>query len=122
MENLKKIRKLYGYTQSDIAKLLNISMHTYSKYELGKINISPDTIVFLANLFNCTTDYLLDRTTLTNSIKTFEWSVNKMKEAASKDDDISLEMNWGDHLRSEEVEKVRKLLKKVGMIDDFDWN
>jgi transcriptional regulator with XRE-family HTH domain len=113
MKNLKKIRKLLDYKQEDIAKLLNVSFHTYSRYELGKVKISIDKLIILANLFDCTTDYLLDRTNQADSIKDFEYASSRMSELTKDSYDEQINRYFGDHLRDDEVRKVRILLEKI---------
>lgn len=50
-ENIKKLRKESGYTQQEIADLLNIDRSTYSYYEIGKIKPDVDTVVCLSQIF-----------------------------------------------------------------------
>lgn len=59
--NLKKLRKERNLLQSDIAKALNIPPSTYGGYELGAANPSIETLIKLANFYNVSLDYLLDR-------------------------------------------------------------
>jgi len=65
----KKIRDLRedsDLTQDALASLLNVKQTTYSKYELGKINIPIEVFIKLANFYNVSVDYLLDRTSNKN--------------------------------------------------------
>ena len=60
----KKIRDLRednDLTQDALALLLNVKQTTYSKYELGKINIPIEVFIKLADFYNVSVDYLLDR-------------------------------------------------------------
>ena len=59
MQILKRLRKERGLTQSDLAKILNISVSAYGNYELGQRTPTPDSLLKLAKFFNVTTDYLL---------------------------------------------------------------
>lgn len=64
--NLKRIRDLredHDLTQSDLALILNISQRAYSHYENGTRKIPFDILIALANYYNCSIDYLLNRTT-----------------------------------------------------------
>lgn len=60
MENLKFVRKNAKLTQKEVAKILNIPTTTYANYEQIKTSIPPiQTLLKMADLFNCSTDYLL---------------------------------------------------------------
>ena len=75
MTNLKLIRKEKGLTQTDVAKVLNITVSAYGNYELGQRSPTPEVLVQLADLFEVTTDFILGRTTNTidfNTLSPFE--------------------------------------------------
>lgn len=61
-ERIRDMRDDKGMTQSQIAKLLNIHQTTYSDYELGNLNIPIPVLDKLADLFETSIDYLVDRT------------------------------------------------------------
>ena len=58
---LKSLRKEYYFKQSDVADKIGIGRTTYSKYETGDILPPVDQVVKLSNLFNVSTDYLLNK-------------------------------------------------------------
>ncbi len=53
-ENLKNARKAKGYTQKEVAKLLNKFQPDYSEYESGKIELDYFKINYLCKLFEIT--------------------------------------------------------------------
>lgn len=61
MIDLKKLRSENGLTQQEVADYLKVSRPTYTKYENGSLELSPDSILALSNLFHVTTDYLLGK-------------------------------------------------------------
>lgn len=61
-KNIKAIREDNDLTQSHMAKLLNVSQNTYSQYETGKIEWTASSLVKIADYFDISVDYLLDRT------------------------------------------------------------
>ena len=67
MNRLKLLREEKKLTQSDIAKLLNITIAAYSYYENEKRDMTPDTILKLADYFGVSTDYLLGKSDVRNS-------------------------------------------------------
>lgn len=62
LKNLKSLRKELGFTQNQLADLLNISQQTYSDYENCKTEPTTDTLVKLAEIFDVTIDELVDIT------------------------------------------------------------
>ena len=58
-QNLRKLREQNGYTQKEIAELLNCVQVTYSNYETGRRCIPIQSLIKLAKFYNVSTDYLL---------------------------------------------------------------
>lgn len=55
------LRQSAGMQLDDVAAKLNVSRTTVSRYELEKRQLDPATIHALCDLFGCTADYLLGR-------------------------------------------------------------
>lgn len=62
LERLRALREDKDFKQAELAAYLNIQQTTYSKYELGKINIPLDTLMRLADFYQTSLDYLTGRT------------------------------------------------------------
>lgn len=62
MERLRDMREDRDLYQSDIAKILNVSQQTYSRYENDDISIDKDSLIKLALFYNTSVDYLLELT------------------------------------------------------------
>jgi len=60
-QRLKELRKAKKLTQKELAGLLKMTDRNYQRLEYGKINVSATVLVFLADFFHVTTDYLLGR-------------------------------------------------------------
>ncbi|MDZ5757106.1 helix-turn-helix transcriptional regulator [Carnobacterium maltaromaticum] len=60
--NIRSIREDSDITQQEMAKLLNVSQNTYSQYETGKIEWTASSLIKIADYFDVSVDYLLDRT------------------------------------------------------------
>lgn len=58
---LKEIRLIRGMTQQTVADYLHCSAVSYSRYETGKRCPSLDMLIQMADCFDVTIDYLLDR-------------------------------------------------------------
>jgi transcriptional regulator with XRE-family HTH domain len=62
-ENLRKLRSDNKLTQKNLADILNVSRTTYVKYETDSIKLSFEKASKLADFFEVTTDYLLEKQT-----------------------------------------------------------
>ncbi|WP_289290585.1 helix-turn-helix domain-containing protein [Sporofaciens musculi] len=60
-ENIRNLREDNDKTQTELAEYLNIKQTTYSKYELGKINIPIEMLIKLADFYDVSLDYLTGR-------------------------------------------------------------
>lgn len=69
MENLKKIRENKNITQIKLSVDIEVSQELISQYELGKTKPTVENLIKLADYFNCSTDYLLQRTDTPTQIK-----------------------------------------------------
>lgn len=61
MNNLKKLRLLHNKTQKEISSFLGITDVAYYYYETEKRDMTPETILKLANYYNVSTDYILGK-------------------------------------------------------------
>lgn len=68
MKRLRDLREDNDLTQKDIAKILSCSQTTYSRYEVGNLNIPIDALKKLAKYYNTSIDYLVG---LTNERKPY---------------------------------------------------
>lgn len=57
---IKLLRVNSGQSQSELARLLNISQSTLSRYEMGKLDISVDLLWEIAKVFDVSILILLD--------------------------------------------------------------
>ena len=57
---VREYRKLNGYKQEDLAKLLSMTQSAYSRKENGKRGFTIDEITMLKNIFKVTYDDLLN--------------------------------------------------------------
>ena len=61
-ENIRNLREDNDKLQIELADYLSVKQTTYSKYELGKINIPVDVLIKLADYYDVSIDYLVGRT------------------------------------------------------------
>ena len=58
---LREVREKANKTQSEVAAYLGVSRQGYNNYELGNRQLNPDMLNKLADYFDVSTDYLLER-------------------------------------------------------------
>lgn len=61
-ERIRSIREDKDMTQAQMASYLSIHQTTYSDYEIGKLNIPVQVLCKIADLFETSIDYLVNRT------------------------------------------------------------
>ena len=60
-QTLRPLRKAKNMTQREMAELLDCTVQHYQRIEYGKVNLPATTVIFLADYFGVTADYLLGR-------------------------------------------------------------
>lgn len=58
-ERLRQLREERGFSQESVAKRINISRAAYGFYEAGKRDIGTVALQTLADLYDCSVDYIL---------------------------------------------------------------
>ncbi len=61
-KRIKDLRIDHDLYQKQIANLLKITRQQYGLYESGKRDIPVDLLIKLADFYNVSTDYILERT------------------------------------------------------------
>ena len=61
-ERIRNAREDKDITQLKMAAYLNVSQSTYSDYESGNLNIPIQALSKIADLFDTSIDYLVNRT------------------------------------------------------------
>lgn len=59
---LKELRKAKGISQLKLAMDLSMNQNTISRYETGEREADYKTLIKIADYFNVSVDYLLERT------------------------------------------------------------
>ena len=91
MNRMKLLREQHNLSQTDIAKLLNISRQSYNFYENEKRDPDTEMLIRIADLFNVSLDYLLGRTNDSSPI-TKEKTPSHQEEVLQDLKDITPEM------------------------------
>lgn len=62
---IRELREDHDLTQTQIAKILNMSQTGYSQYEIGRNDIPTRVLITLSKYYNTSVDYLLGITDVT---------------------------------------------------------
>ena len=57
-ERIRQLREDNDKTQTEIAQLLKVGQRTYCDYELGKTRIPAESLIFLAEFYDVSMDYI----------------------------------------------------------------
>ena len=102
MNRLRFLRSEKGEGLEKIAKYLNVTVQTISNYETEKRDMTPNTILKLAEYFNVSTDYLLGKSDIRNPEQIDSDKIN-----------IGLSKNDYDLPTKEQQEKIEEFAKFV---------
>lgn len=61
MQNLKSLRLSHNLTLKAAAELLGMAQRNYQRYEAGEVDPPLSKVVFLADYFDVSIDYLVGR-------------------------------------------------------------
>lgn len=61
-KRIRDLREDNDLTQKQIANMLNCSQQVYSNYELGQRDIPTTTLIKIAEIYDVSVDYILERT------------------------------------------------------------
>ncbi|AQP95793.1 MULTISPECIES: helix-turn-helix domain-containing protein [Bacillus] len=107
--NLKTLRKQKGLTQKQLAEKLFLSQSSITRFEKDEILPTSETLNKIANFFDVSIDYLLNRPQLEKKNSNLEKAFNEaIKEL--KDEETLLFMKDGD-IDEETAELIKKALK-----------
>ncbi len=62
IKRMRMLREQKKFTQKQIAEMLALPLTTYNNYELGIRDIPYEVLIKLADMYQVSTDYLLERT------------------------------------------------------------
>ena len=110
-ENIKRERKKYGYTQEDMAQILNMSLSAYRKIEQGQRKLSLEHIISISNFLN------IDLPTLFR-MQTNEMDILNQNEKKRKEFLVELLKTFGSVKKIkdasiEELQKVKGISKEL---------
>jgi transcriptional regulator with XRE-family HTH domain len=99
--NIKLIREEKGLKQIEVATHINVDKSAYSKIEKGQRNITVDELQKMAQLFNVTTDNIINHDGATP------------KEVKMEDKSVIEQMNLMQQLDEDDKSTIFKLVNKM---------
>lgn len=108
---IKEERLNLNMNQEELGNKIGISNKNISKYESGIAKPNLDTLARLADIFNCSTDYLLGRTDDRNT-EIYSATVD------GEEYEMGLTRDGSPRLTQEKFERLIRKLKAVGFDTD----
>lgn len=113
MDNLKKIRKQRKLLQEDVAKYLNVTTNTYSRYERGERSPDTDTLIKLSEFFDTSIDYIVGNTDVPMTLTQVRFD-NEVDDLT--DDEVfekyNLKLN-GEPITKEEAKQLLAVIRSL---------
>ena len=128
-ENIKKLRKNHGYTQKDLANILQVKPTAISAWESGRNKPLMDKVTIMATLFNVSTsDIVGDTFNKNNSIlslinetssqltpprqqKVYDFAKHELEEQQDR----------GQNNKLHSLQRYRELKEQKEEFVDIDW-
>lgn len=104
-DRLKSLRKDKKLTQTDMAKLLNITQNAIFRYESGQNEPSLSTILFYSEYFNVSIDYIFGKERKITS--------SQMNKRASEKEDMKEFINYCFTPGTELFELIKDYVKEL---------
>lgn len=92
-KKLRLLRKLKGYTQGQLADILNTTRSCISNYELGNRQPDNETVSAMADFFDVSIDYLMGRSPVSLPIKTNEHLLDLQKISTIANNTKEVDLN-----------------------------
>lgn len=107
MKRIIQERERFGWNQSEFANKIGVANNTLCGWEKGERNPPIEKLKKMADLFDCSVDYLLERTDLRNAAVIEEY-VNG--------DHVKIELNdkYYESLTPSQVKEILLKLQEVG--------
>lgn len=102
-DRIRELRSARRMSQTELAKAIHVSQQAITKWENGKSEPSSSAIDGIANYFNVSSDYLLERT----SKKTPDKSLSKNQKLVA----YSIDPGISDEERRDIIEMVKIAMK-----------
>ena len=99
-ESLKRFRKEFNLTQTNVADKLGILQQTYYKYENNRVTPSADVVIKLADAYDVSADYLLG---LSDTPRPVSYDEKEVREA------LEFRDTWLKMQRLESAVKARQM-------------
>lgn len=61
-QRIRELREDHDLTQVQMGKILSCSQRVYSNYERGELDIPTEILIKLADFYDVSVDYILNRT------------------------------------------------------------
>lgn len=118
-ERIRRLRREKDISQEQLGKMLNVGKTTISNYETGYSSPDNETLKKLAEIFDCTTDYLLGLSNIRNPADEIAEAVKDDPELADfwnvlrEREDLKLLFKQTKKLEPKEIQQIIRIIKAI---------
>lgn len=118
-ERIRRLRREKDISQEQLGKMLNVGKTTISNYETGYSSPDNETLKKLAEIFDCTTDYLLGLSDIRNPADEIANAVKDEPELADfwnllrQREDLKLLFKQTKKLEPREIQQIIRIIKAI---------
>lgn len=105
-DRIKELRKNKELTQEQLGKKLNVAKSTISQYETGTNVPDISILIKIADIFDCSLDFLTGRTDDSDSIVVTNKELNKYLDDDLKKKNIKIEIDRNSELNDESLKQI----------------
>lgn len=112
-ENIKKLRKRSGLSQTKLAELMEVNQYNISFWEINRSEPSANQLIKLSEIFNVPTDYLLGKKEIITTTEEDFKTVVKHFELDNNDDLLNELVNIYKDLDHNVKKDLLNLIKSI---------
>lgn len=114
MNRIKILRIEKGMKQSELAEYLKVAQSTVSGWENGNYEVDHENLYKIADLFDCSIDYLLGRTNIRNSDNTkIDDEINDILEMLHKRPEMKALFSVSKKATKEDIKRAIKIIEAL---------
>lgn len=118
---IKELRLKLNLTQEKLGDILHVTKQSVSKWERGTNIPEPPILKQLANIFNCSTDYLLGTTDVKNYTDNISSGTGALVNTLTPTKEDTQSSNLTDKEKKDIAKQVEDMLTNIDKVDGLEF-